>query len=94
VGVRFDRLFEFGRRYSIAPFIGYTTHYQRYFRQIDTGFLETVGFAPEIGVNNYFKLGQRSPWQLMATLSVGSFIYSGENLTYLRGAIGVQYVIK
>lgn len=93
-GVRFDRIFQFGRVYALAPFIAYTTHYQRYFRQIDTGFLQTVGFVPELGVNNYFRLGRRSPWHLMVTLAAGSYIYSGENLTYFRGAIGVEYVIK
>lgn len=93
-GVRIDRQIPVGRIYSFAPFIGYTTHYQRYFRQIDYGFLQTVGFAPEIGVNNYFRLGRRSPWHLMVTLAAGSYIYSGENLTYFRAALGVEYVIK
>jgi TolB-like protein len=93
-GVRLDRLFQLGRVYSLAPYIGYTTHYQRYFRQIDTGFLQTVGFAPEAGLNQYFRLGRRSPWQLMFTLAAGSYIYSGQSLFYGRVALGVEYVIK
>ncbi len=93
-GLRVDRLYQLGRIYSIAPFMGYTTHYQRYFRQIDTGFLQTAGFSPEFGVNNFFRLSRKSPWHLMVTVAAGSYLYAEQNLTYFRAGVGIEYVIK
>ena len=93
-GLRIDRLFKAGRTWSLAPFMGFTAHYQRYFRQIDSGFLQVVGFAPEIGLNNYFRLALKSPWHLMLTIAAGSYLYAEQNLTYFRGAVGIEYVIK
>ncbi|MFZ5629597.1 MAG: hypothetical protein ACOY5B_10745 [Spirochaetota bacterium] len=93
-GMRIDRLLKVGRTWSLAPFLGFTAQYQRYFRQIDSGFLQTVGFAPEIGLNNYFRLSSKSPWHLMVTAAAGSYLYAEQNLTYFRAAVGIEYVIK
>jgi len=93
-GMRIDRLFKLGRTYSLAPFVGFATHYQRYFRQIDSGYLSIAGFSPEIGVNNYFRLAPKSPWHLLVSLVAGSYLYAEQNLTYFRAAIGLEYVIK
>ncbi len=93
-GIRIDRLYKLGNIWSWAPFLGVIVHYQRYFRDFNDNFLHTVGFTPEIGINNYLRLNSKSRWNLMLTLAAGTYLYLDQNLSYFRAAVGVEYVIK
>jgi TolB-like protein len=93
-GARFDRLFQFGKRYSVAPFVGINLHYQRYFRDFGASATGVIAVNPEIGASAYYLVEPKKPWQAMASLAIGSYFYSGQNLSYLRINVGVQYVIR
>lgn len=93
-GLRFDRPFDFGKRYSLSPVIGVYVQYQNFFRDLSSGAYSIMAINPEIGLNQYYRLGQKSPWHLMLSLMAGSYLYQGQNLTYFRASLGVEYVIK
>lgn len=92
-GLRFDRPFYFGKVYSLAPAIGLYIHYQRYFRSLGTGY-NLMAVVPEIGLNQYFRFGAVSNWNLVISVMAGSFIFANENLSYVRGSLGVEYALR
>lgn len=98
-GLRIDRPFwftgkGFAERYGISPFAGFFAHYQTFFRGADFGSLSTVAFAPELGINQYYRFGHKQRWRWLLTVAFGSFIYSGQNLSYARANMGVEYAFK
>ena len=93
-GLRIDRPFFFGSRYGLSPFLGVYAHYQRFFREFSGGALNTMALVPEIGVNQYFSFGYKLRWRWVLTVAAGSFIYSGQNLSYARASVGVEYAFK
>lgn len=93
-GLRFDRPLDLGKRYSLSPVIGVYVQYQNFFRDLSSGAYSIMAINPEIGLNQYYRLGQKSPWHVMLSLMAGSYLYQGQNLTYFRASLGVEYVIQ
>lgn len=93
-GLRLDRPVWFAGRYGLSPFVGIYAHYQTFFREAGFGSLSTAAFAPELGLNQYYRFGFKQRWRWLLTLAVGSFIYSGQNLSYARANLGVEYAFK
>lgn len=93
-GLRFDRLFFFGKRYSLAPFLGLNAQHQRYFRDANSEGLSTLAFQPEMGLNQYYRSAPKSPWYYTMTVAAGTFFYAGQSLSYARVAVGVEYVVR
>ena len=69
---------------------GVGLHYQRFYRTFSTGTSALV-FAPELGVNNYYSHPSLGRYQVLGSVVGGSYIYSGQNLTYVRFNLGVEY---
>jgi len=93
-GLRFDRPFLLGTKFGLSPFLGTYVHYTRFFRELSGGALNSMAIVPEIGVNGYFRFGYKLRWRWVLTLAAGSFIYSGQNLSYARASVGVEYAFK
>lgn len=93
-GIRLDRPVWFGEQYGISPFVGFYTHYQTFFRGAGFGTLTTAALAPEVGLNQYYRFGHKRRWRWLLTVAFGSFIYSGQNLSYARANVGVEYAFK
>lgn len=93
-GLRLDRVLTFGKRYSMAPFFAVGLHYQKYFQDFPANALNTISVNPEIGLSQYYRAPAKSPWYYVFTAAAGSFLYSGQNLAYIRVNIGIEYVIK
>lgn len=93
-GLRIDRPTFFGTRYGLSPFIGFYAHYQRFFRELSGGGLNAMALVPEIGINQYFRFGYKLRWRWVLTLAAGSFVYSGQNLSYARASVGVEYAFR
>lgn len=90
-GFRVDRVFMLGSWYGVAPLLGFYVHYQRYYRSFSSAYLNAMALVPEFGVNQYLRFGPASRWQLMLSTIAGSFIYSGQNLSYVRVSLGIEY---
>ena len=69
-------------------------HYPRYFRELSGTAFNAMALAPEIGMNQYFRFGYKLRWRWVLTLAAGSFILSGQNLSYARASLGVEYAFK
>lgn len=93
-GLRFDRIWTWGKRYSMAPFFAVGLHYQKYFRDFSAHALNTISVNPEIGLSQYYRAQAKSPWYYVFTAAAGSFLYAGQNLAYFRVNIGIEYVIQ
>ena len=93
-GLRFDRPIFFGTRYGFSPFMGFYAHYQKFFREFSGGCLNTLALVPEVGINQYFRFGYKLRWRFILTIAAGSFVYSGQNLSYARASAGVEYAFR
>lgn len=90
-GLRFDRPFMIGNWYGISPVVGFYVHYQRYFRSFGSSYLNAMALVPEVGFNQYIRLGAKEKWRLMLSAMAGGFFYNLQNLSYLRVSVGVEY---
>ncbi len=90
-GLRFDRPFMIGNWYGISPVVGFYVHYQRYFRSFGSSYLNAMALVPEVGFNQYIRLGKKEQWRLMLSVMAGGFFYNLQNLSYLRVSLGVEY---
>jgi hypothetical protein len=90
-GLRFDRPFMIGGWYGISPVVGFYVHYQRFFRSFGESSLNAMALVPEIGINQYIRLGAKENWRLMLSVMAGGFFYNLQNLSYLRVSVGVEY---
>jgi hypothetical protein len=91
-GIRVDRPFWFGKNFGVAPLFGLYIHYQDFYRADATGGgeLVTAAFAPEIGINQFFRFDKEG-WRIAVGAVAGTFLYGGQNLTYLKLSLGVEY---
>lgn len=90
-GLRFDRPFMIGGWYGISPVVGFYVHYQRFFRSFGATSLNAMALVPEVGFNQYIRLGKKEQWRLMLSVMAGGFFYNLQNLSYLRVSVGVEY---
>ncbi|MBV6494553.1 MAG: hypothetical protein LDLANPLL_02586 [Turneriella sp.] len=93
-GLRLDRPIFLGSRYAFSPFVGFYVHYQRFFREVSGPALNAAAIVPELGINQYFRFGYKRRYRWVLTLAAGSFVYSGQNLTYARAGFGIEYSFK
>jgi len=93
-GFRVTRTFSINRSFSISPYFAYSTHYQRYYLKINTGFLEALALMPEIGLNTSFKFSPASSWQMVLGLAAAGFFYYDQNLSFAKISLGVEYVVQ
>jgi hypothetical protein len=90
-GLRFDRPFMIGGWYGISPVVGFYVHYQRFFRSFGESSLNAMALVPEVGFNQYIRLGKKEQWRLLLSVMAGGFFYNLQNLSYLRVSVGVEY---
>lgn len=92
-GIRLDRSFYIKNWYAISPVIGVTVHYQTFYKSSLFDAIIGTAVAPEIGLNQTFRIFKEAKWRLMLSTMAGTFIYAQQSLSYIRASLGVEYAM-